>query len=163
MSGNNSKVMVTLKGEGKPRTYKALLDTGNNLMEGIAISPKTHSDLGAAFTKLGGIVKSAGKANLKVKGLSAPIELRFKDTVYRVKPVVIEGLRDEVNIGRELLNRANIGLSYGKVNAMTSSEGEVPMIRAIEKAPGAAQGRTQQKTGAIKRETPELPTPVTAQ
>ena len=104
MTGNNSKIRVTLKGEGKPRTYKALLDTGNNLKEGIAISEKTHSDLGAAFTKLGGTVKSAGKADLKVKGVSTPIELSFKDTVYMVKPIVIVGLRDDVNIGRELMN-----------------------------------------------------------
>ena len=35
------------------------------------------------------------------------------------------------------------------------------MIRTLEKAPGAVRGRTQQKTGAIKKETTELPTPAT--
>ena len=35
------------------------------------------------------------------------------------------------------------------------------MIRTLEKAPGAVRGQTQQKTGAVKKETPELPTPVT--
>ncbi len=67
--------------------------------------------------KLGGAVKSASKADLKVKGVSTPIELSFKDTLYMVKPII--GLRDDVNIGRELMD---IRLSYGKVNSMTSSE-----------------------------------------
>ncbi len=44
---------------------------------------------------------------------------------------------------------------------MTSSEGEVPMTRTLEKAPEAVRGQTQQKTGAVKKETLELPTPVT--
>ena len=73
MMGSNSKVMITLWGEGRPRAYKALMDTGNNLGEGLAISEKTHQALGASFEKLGGTVKSAGKADLEVKGVSNPI------------------------------------------------------------------------------------------
>ena len=112
---SNSKVMITLWGNGKPRVYKALLDTGNNLGEGLAISEKTHKALGASYEKLGGIVKSAGKADLEVKGVSNPIELQFKDTIHKVKPVVIVGLRDPVNIGREMMKKLNITLSYGKI------------------------------------------------
>ena len=70
MISANSKIFVTLTGQGSQIKTKALLDSGNNTDCGVVISEKIHNELKASFVKLGGKVLSAGNQRLKVRGVS---------------------------------------------------------------------------------------------
>ena len=158
---------MTLTGDKKTLTYNAFLDTGNNVDPGLASSERVHQAIWASFSKLGGDINSAGHAKLKVKGRSTPIKLQFKNKVYVVRPMVVKGLREPVNMGRRFMRDINTTLSYGKSNMMKSDEGEVPMIGAMEeparKEPkGARQSRTKERSNRARmRSQKAISNPVT--
>ena len=54
----NSKISVIISSESDNKQFqvKALLDTGNNIVNGVAISEHTNNRLGGAFLKIGGKV-----------------------------------------------------------------------------------------------------------
>ena len=63
----NSKTMVTLSSEKdnkKQIVTKALLDTGNSVFSGLAISETIHNQLRLGFVKLGGKVKGPDNGSL---------------------------------------------------------------------------------------------------
>ena len=51
MVSANSKIFVTLTGQGSPIKTKALLDSGNNTDFRVVISEKIHNELKASFVK----------------------------------------------------------------------------------------------------------------
>ena len=161
MISANSKIFVTLTGEGNPIRTKALLDSGNNTDCGVVISDKLHNELKASFVKLGGRVLSAGNQRLKVKGVSTPIKLKFKEKTYIVKPMVIVGLNDPVNIGRNFMKRVGIELKFGP-DVMESSEGSIQMVKSMKEAEEPSRGRTRSRKGAKVREERTLPKAVLA-
>ena len=163
MISANSKIFVTLTGEGNPIRTKALLDSGNNTDCGVVISDKLHNELKASFVKLGGRVLSAGNQRLKVKGVSTPIKLKFKEKTYIVKPMVIVGLNDPVNIGRNFMKRVGIELKFGP-DVMESSEGSIQMVKSMKEVEEPSRGRSKKKgvQGAKVREERTLPKAVIA-
>ena len=112
MMGKKAYVWVTLgKGENKTRV-KALLDTGNTIMEETAISRELHNQLNVGFDKVGGT--PIGTANtegpkLTRLGLSNPIEMEISGIKgkFLVEPAVIPTLSDQLNLGNGFL--ASIG------------------------------------------------------
>ena len=162
MISANSKIFVTLTGQGSPIKTKALLDSGNNTDCGVVISEKIHNELKASFVKLGGRVLSAGNQRLKVKGVSTPIKLKFKEKTYIVKPIVIIGLNDPVNLGRNFMKKFGIGLKFGP-DVMESSEGSIQMVKSMKEVEKPSRGRTRsRKEGAKVREERTLPKAVLA-
>ena len=112
MMGKKAYVWVTLgKGENKTRV-KALLDTGNTIMEETAISRELHNQLNVGFDKVGGT--PIGTANtegpkLTRLGLSNAIEMEISGIKgkFLVEPAVIPTLSDQLNLGNGFL--ASIG------------------------------------------------------
>ena len=157
MAISNAKIYVTLASEWGQVKTKALLDSGNN--SDIVISEKLHNKLNASFVKLGGNVLGAGRQRLKVKGVSTPMKLKFKEKTYIVRPTVIRDLTDNVNIGRNFMKKLEIGLKFGHPDVMESNEGEIPMIKSMKEG----RGRDPKKgPGAKEREKQTIPQPVMA-
>ena len=76
---SNSKISVINSSESDNRQFqvKALLDTGNNIVNGVAISE--HNRLWGSFIKLEGkVVKEAAKKKLPVKGVTTQIKLKIE-------------------------------------------------------------------------------------
>ena len=163
---SNSKVTVIISSEDNKRQFqvKALLDTGNNIVNGVAISEHTHNRLGGSFLKLGGKnVKGASNKKLPVKGVSTPIKLKIDNKVFLVKPYVIKDLTDPVNIGRKFMEKANLELKYGVKNLLqVCNEKEIEMVRAIEENPSGRERCKTKGKGAVVRAKPVLPSPVMA-
>ena len=173
----NSKAIVIISSEkdNKQVKVKALLDTGNSVFSGLAISEAIHNQLGLGFVKLGGKVKGPDNGRLTVKGVSTPIKMQIDNRCFICKPYVIQGMTDSVNIGRQFMAKVNMVLTYGVKNTFKTSEGsEVEMICAMKEEDSSilpAGGTTSQplmrqrqcqKKGAKVREKPELPNPVMA-
>ena len=167
---SNSKVSVNITSESdskKQFKVKALLDTGNSIHSGVAISEHTHNRLGGTFVKLGGkTVKGASNKKLSVKGVSAPVKLSIDNgRTYICKPYVIAGLTDPVNIGRRFMETANVKLNFGTKNTVKCcNEEEIEMVRAMkDETSTAVRGRCKKKgKGAVVRAKPNLPIPVLA-
>ena len=109
MMGQKAHVWVTL-GKGEKKTQiKALLDTGNTIMEETAITRDLHDHLNAGFEEMGGI--PIGTANvegpkLERLGVSNPIEMEISGMKgkFLVKPAVVPTLSDQFNIGTGFLS-----------------------------------------------------------
>ena len=142
----NSRVLVKITGEKCPPVkVKALLDSGNNTANGVVISEKLHNRLQCSFLKLGGKVLGAGNQKLKVKGVSSPIKLELNDKTFEIKPVVIEGLTNPINIGRTFMKKYGIALQFGPQDMMVSEGKEIVMIKSLEEPRKPTRGREQQK------------------
>ena len=175
MANSKAIVIISLEKDNKQVKTKALLDTGNSVFSGLAISEAIHNQLGLGFVKLGGKVKGPDNGRLTVKGVSTPIKMQIDNRCFICKPYVIRGMTDSVNIGRQFMAKVNMVLTYGVKNTFKTREGsEVEMICAMKEEDSSilpAGGTTSQplmrqrqcqKKGAKVREKPELPNPVMA-
>ena len=149
MSNSKISVIISLESDKRQFRVEALLDTRNNIVNGVAISEHTHNRLGGSFIKLGGkVVKGASNKKLPVKGVSTPIKLKIDNKVFSVKPYVIKDLTDPVNIGRKFMEKANLELKYGVKNLLkVCNEKEIEMVRAIEENPQGRDVARQSKRG----------------
>ena len=119
---------------------RVMIDQGNTLRSGIAISRELHKKLNGKFEKIGGRTANTAKkgAKLKIIGQSEPMYIQFKGLgakKYVVKPTVIEDFGDEVNIGSKFLQQHNCELRFQE-NGTTIVIGnrEVPLIKTIADA-----------------------------
>ena len=141
---------------------KALVDTGNNIREGVAISEKLHEALNVGFRirneKLIGTA-SAGSKMTKL-GTSNPVKLKFEGIrrEFTVTPTVIRELVDHVNIGDRFMSNVsqneqiNVRIEYtssGKKLKLGDEEVEMIQVMAEEEP---KRGRMRGRTPACQRE-----------
>ena len=141
----NSKLFVTVTRQAGPVKVKALLDSGNNTSSGVVISERLHNQLQCSFLKLGGKVLGAGNQILKVKGVSTPIKLKLDTRIFVIKPLVIEGLTDPVNIGRSFMKKYGLTPHFGQQDLMISEGKEVEMIKTLKEPAKPSSGRGQKR------------------
>jgi len=148
-----------------------MIDQGNTLRSGIAISRELHKKLGGKFEKLGGQTANTAKkgAKLKIIGQSKPMYIQFsgfRSKKYLVKPTIIEDFGDDVNIGSQFLQKYNCELKFQEDGTtMVIEDKEIPLIKTItdgdpqtdmsgiEKTPNGPGVSTPNVTGVLKSAT----------
>ena len=111
-----TSIFVNIVSDKVQATIKAIVDSGNSVTAGTAISGALHKRLLIGFSqiKTKKTVKTAGSQVLNVLGVSNELKLYIKgvNKVFSIKPIVIEGLSDKLNIGRKWLAQHNASLSF---------------------------------------------------
>ena len=102
MLNSNISVIISSESDNRQFQVKALLDTGNNIVNRVAI-PITDMVGGAFFKLRGKDVKGASNKKVPVKGFGKPVKLKVDNKVFLVKPYVIRDLTDPVNIGQPFM------------------------------------------------------------
>ena len=153
---------VTLDGVRGSVQTKALVDTGNNVIEETAINHSFHEKLGVGFkNKTQQLIGTAGAGSrIKKIGLSNPIKLKFKDSnrTFEINPTVIENLSDTLNIGDRFLSTLSKEmpceiLYSDQKKQMRLGEETIEMIQVMD--PGEQEitrGRLRGRTPACQRE-----------
>lgn len=106
-------------GKKKVRALRAQLDTGNTVNSGIVVSKRLQEQLGLKIKQQHKSVKTAAAGGqMKTWSVTEPVTLSihgFKQS-FLVRPKVLDGLVDDVNIGsgflRNLSKVADVSLDY---------------------------------------------------
>ena len=165
VKSNKSFARIKLEGKDKCKiTLKALLDTGNSLVQGCAISEKLHKKLNVGFSEQ--THKSIGTAksgvSLQKIGTSNALKLNIDgiEQTYSVKPTVIKELSDSFNIGDRLLqniakeSNTKVRILYsGDDKQLTIGNQVSEMVRTMGDNPEHKQerGRLKGRTPASER------------
>ena len=87
---------------------RALVDTGNKVTARSVITRDVHNKLSAGFSSIGGqkIGTTTTGNQLKRIGRSREIQMKIEglQRTFRIRPVVTEGLSDELNSGNVFLS-----------------------------------------------------------
>ena len=157
--GGGSNVNIKIKSSGgQIVSSKALIDTGNSIRQGsgVAISGNLHRKLNLGFVKLGGKpINTAGKGSkLTVQGVSTAMKYQFPgiQTTYEIKPIVIENLTDDINIGTSYLQKIGVSLEYSTKGNRMSIAGDKNTVELIRKV-DTPTPRTSRSTSVKDRNT----------
>lgn len=109
LMGQKAHVWVTLGKGGNKTRVKALLDTGNTIVEETAITSELHKQLQVGFGTVGGVpIGTANKEGPKLMklGVSNPIEMEISgiNGKFLVKPAVVPILSDRFYMGSGFLS-----------------------------------------------------------
>ena len=105
------------RGVEKPLSCKAFIDSGNTTYAGSVIDSKFHSNLGLKLTKSRkDPIKTASGKLLPLVGTSQPISFKINGdrtkASYVIRPEVIKGLNDQLNIGATFLQKYKADISF---------------------------------------------------
>ena len=159
-----SYTKVMLKGKNNEVfQIRALLDTGNSIQEGAAISEEFHKQLKVGFAnrKVMKIGTAKSGSSLQKMGTSNPIQMRIHgiNKVFKVKPTVIRDLSDKLNLGDKFLE--NIAYVSGEVKITYNKSGKTlnlgseksEMIQTMTNPDEPGRGRLKEKVPASRRST----------
>ena len=138
-------VKVKFNVKGKLVFGKGLVDTGNTVANGVAISGEFFRKLARQGARLSedvqvGSVSTAQKgAKLRITGRCKPLGLLLQNMKqeYTVKPLVIENLNHEINLGVHFLKKHNLSIKFDSdATRIISTSGEATNLIAGLKGPG---------------------------
>ena len=129
-------MLRTVEGGPVLRT-RVMIDQGNTLHSGVAMSQELHRKLGGLFERLGGRAANTAKkgAKLRVIGQSRPLYIKFglQNRKFMIKPTIIEAFGDAVNIGSQFLQQHGCQLKFSKNGTtMVLGEEEIPLIKMVQ-------------------------------
>ena len=133
-------------------------DTGNTVTARSVITRDVHNKLSAGFSSIGGQKIGTAKAGNQLTRIGRSREIRMKveglQRTFRIRPVVTEGLSDELNLGNgflsEIGNSVPCAIVYHKKSTkLKVGDEEVELIRTIN---NMVEGKTKNKlTGKVRR------------
>ena len=105
------------QGVKRPSSCKAFIDSGNTTYAGSVIDSKFHSNLGLKLSKSRkDPIKTASGKLLPLVGTSQPISFKIDGDKtkanYVIRPEVIKGLNDQLNIGATFLQKYKADVSF---------------------------------------------------
>ena len=122
------------------------------------ITRDVHNKLSAGFSSIGGQKIGTAKAGNQLTRIGRSREIRMKveglQRTFRIRPVVTEGLSDELNLGNgflsEIGNSVPCAIVYHKKSTkLKVGDEEVELIRTIN---NMVEGKTKNKlTGKVRR------------
>ena len=113
-----TKIWTTIRSDdgGTTLMRKDFVDNGNTTHGGVCISEGLHKELGLKFKSRQKItLNTAAKGGkLDVLGNSRPILVKFDgiNTQFKICPLVIRNLRDDINVGTGFLQKHRFTLSF---------------------------------------------------
>ena len=151
LSNNKNYCVLTINGE---QMCKGLIDTGNSIIEKVAISSKLHRRLGVGYKEY--LNQKVGTANKEAKvtklGVSNCIKLKFMGLPkeYDVCPAVIEELSDDINIGigffAGVANNQKVSIDFeGRRNFVKLGKNRVEMITELRDEEGQVMSSNAQE------------------
>ena len=117
---------------------RALVDTGNTLQCGVAISNKVARELKLAVEGRPIRVGTAARGQrFEARGVSEEMDLKLPGyPVFRTKPMVFPSLSHDCNIGLKFLQENKMTLDYGQsVPVLRSSKGQTQLIATVSSKP----------------------------
>ena len=137
----NGEIKWDESGKNCPR--RIMIDSGNLIPNGVAISDRFLREAGASLVK-----RMRRKCNTAKEsecmwqiGEATPISIRlpgFSRVLHVPKPVVLTGLADDVNIGAGALQRWGVDLQF-RPNGTTLRDGQgmdrVPLVSKVSQPP----------------------------
>ena len=138
------RVPLVVRSGGQKAPVTALLDTGNLLPGGLAISKRFAAKNKFNVKKAASVIGTARKgANMDVVGTVADVTLEIggKQLVSGLTATVIDQLSTAVNVGAAVLKQAAANLEFRPTGAVLAwgQSSSVPLIQQVE--PAAAETR----------------------
>ena len=158
-------VDVQVEGDRATKRLKVIVDTGNTLRAGVAISKKLHQQLGVGFKRLKkeSIGTAAQGKGMMSMGYSNEVKLRIQGIqgcIFTIHPMVISGMVDDMNIGSFFLQRAQASIQFGDEKSFLRIGDKrtelIRVVRDLGNEPGKGTEATEpQVEGEVREEVPE--------
>ena len=151
--------------KGVKRSIRVMIDNGNLVSQGVAVSSKFMEKMGLGYSSLGrGRVPTAGSGAMTNMGISEPFSLKLDgiSKTFTVKALVCKELSDEVNIGTGFFQKISVPFSEtsGKVpclrfyrdgTTLSVNDESIPLIKSIHMAQGKP-GMTPEEGSSMEPE-----------
>ena len=151
-------INVELSCKNQVTRCRALVDTGNTVTARSVITREVHNRLAAGYSSIGGQKIGTAKAGNQLKRIGRSREIRMKiqgmQRTFKIKPVVVENLSDELNLGNGFLSELGetvpCAIVYHKKSTKLKVGGEeIELIRTIN---NTTSGMTRNKlTRKVRR------------
>ena len=151
---------VIFRSGGRKITVKAQVDSGNTIREGVAMSQTLAEKLGLKIEGARRNIRTAKKgAELVSLGTTTAVPMQIQGFPHRflVKPRILQGLTDHVNLGTPFLTRLSkfvpVSLSYqgGQARLLIGTQSEA-LNKMIERPVGEAGGPAPPSAKPVSRE-----------
>ena len=127
--------MIKVKTPEKTMVARTMIDTGNTVNSSAVISEKFHKQLGVGFLNMRTRKIGTAKENSSLMriGRSNQMELRIDGIKKKIliKPLVMKGLTDQMNIGSHLLNKLGMDVP----TSIQFSGGETSLVVGEDSSP----------------------------